>query len=292
MLMTAVFTIGSSAGFAAEPVRLAYVEWSSSVAGANLVKALIQEKLGLDCRLMEMRADRMWEAVATGKADAMVSAWLPDTHALYYEKYKDDVVDLGPNLKGTRIGLVVPEITTGRLTAGTGIRNRPYMDIDSIPEMKAHTDKFKNRIIGIDPEAGIMHKTLEAMEAYDLNSFRLIEGSEVSMVAELTHSIQRQRWIVVTGWLPHWIFARWELKFLEDPENVYGSWGSIHTIVRKGLQEEMPEVCRMLDLFYWSPEDMGQVMLWNQQDKGLYPYEKALRWINTHPKRVEIWLEK
>ncbi|NIR94921.1 MAG: glycine betaine ABC transporter substrate-binding protein [Gammaproteobacteria bacterium] len=274
-----------------ETVHLAYVEWSSEIASTNLVKAIIEEKLNYRCRLLALSAGEMWQAVATGEVDAMVSAWLPETHAHFYSQVKDSVVNLGPNLEGTKIGLVVPNVTSGRLTAGTGIRNRPYMNIESIPELKKHHEKLNNRIIGIDPEAGIMRKTRLAMQAYDLDKFRLIEGSEVSMIAELSSAIRHQKWIVVTGWLPHWMFARWELKFLADPQDIYGSGGHISTIVRKGLQEDMPEIYRFLDNFHWNPEEMGQLMLWIQENEGRYPYEKALRWIRTHPERVNSWLE-
>ena len=62
----------------------------------------------------------MFAGVANGSADAMVAAWLPGTHLEYYNTYKNDLVDLGPNLKGTKNGLVVPE----------------YVDIDSIEDLK------------------------------------------------------------------------------------------------------------------------------------------------------------
>jgi len=272
------------------PVVIPYVEWSTEVASSNLVKAVIQEELGQPCIVRSTEAEEMWRSIAKGEADAMVSAWLPSTQAHYYKRFKDRVVNLGPNLNGTKTGLVVPNVTEGRLTAGTGIRNRPYITVNSIPELKNHVDKLKGRIVGIDPGAGIMNTTRQAMEAYDLKGFRLVEGSEVSMVAELSNAIRRQRWIVVTGWVPHWIFARWELKFLEDPKNVYSEKGHISTIVRRGFQEDRPEVYAFLDRFHWEPEEMGQLMLWIQQDDGLYPYEKALRWIRTHPDRVEEWL--
>ena len=270
-------------------VRLAHTNWSSSVASANLIKAVFEEKLGIKCELVSLNADKMWAAVAEGKADATLSAWLPDTHAHYYERFSDRVVNLGPNLEGTKIGLVVPNVTLGRLTAGTGIRNKPYMDIDSITELKAHADKFNHRIIGIEPEAGIMEKTREAMEVYGIEDFRLVESSEVSMVAELSNAIRHQNWIVITGWLPHWIFSRWNMKFLDDPEGVYGGTGHINTIARQGLQADMPRAYRLLDKFSWTPEDVGQLMMWIQEDKGRFPYEKALRWIRTHPDRVEKW---
>ena len=275
---------------AEKQVSISYVTWSTEIASSNLVKAVIQEKLGQPCVLKAVPAEEMWRSVAEGEADAMVSAWLPGTQAHYYRRFKDRVVNLGPNLNGTKIGLVVPNMTEGRLTAGTGIRNRPYITVDSIPELKKHVHKFKGRIVGIDPGAGIMNTTRQAMQAYNLKGFRLIEGSEISMVAELSNAVRRQEWIVVTGWLPHWIFARWELKFLEDPKNIFSEKGHISTIVRRGLKEDRPEVYAFLNRFHWKPEEMGQLMLWIQQDGGLYPYEKALRWIRTHPDRVQDWL--
>ncbi|MFP4214050.1 MAG: glycine betaine ABC transporter substrate-binding protein [Desulfohalobiaceae bacterium] len=275
-----------------EPLKLAYVAWSSEIASTHLVQAVLQERMHIPCEIIEMQADQMWEAVAAGEVDAMVSAWLPETHKHYYEQYENQVQNLGPNLEGARIGLVVPNTTLGRQTAGTGLRNQPYITIDSISEIKEHADKFRHRIIGIDPESGVMHRTKEAMQAYDLDNFRLTKGSEVSMTAELKNAILKKEWIVVTGWVPHWMFARWDLKFLEDPEGVYGGEEHIATIARQGLEEDRPEAYAFLQRFHWKPEQMGQLMLWNQEDDGLYPYENALRWIRNNKKQVDSWLQE
>lgn len=110
------------------------------------------------------------------------------------------------------------------------------------------------------------------------------------MAAELANAIRRLNWIVVTGWIPHWKFARWNLKFLEDPENVFGGREEIHTIVRKGLREDMPEVYEFLDNFYWTPEDMEQLMLWIEDQRGVYPEDSARRWIRFHREKVQEWL--
>jgi glycine betaine/proline transport system substrate-binding protein len=272
-------------------VRLSYVEWSETVAATHMVKTVIQEKLGHACEIVSMTADKMWQAVAAGKVDGMVAAWLPTTHGHYYKQYKDQTVDLGPNLVGTQIGLVVPDITVGRQTAESGQRNAPYIKATSIEDLKKYADNFNRRIIGIDPEAGIMKKTREAMREYGLYNYELIKGSEVSMVAELSNAIRKQRWIVVTGWVPHWKFARWKLKFLDDPKNIYGGKEEIHTIVRQGLKNDMPDVYRFLDNFNWAPEDLEQLMIWIQEDQGMYPGEKALRYMRYHQDQIQSWLE-
>lgn len=277
--------------FAKGPITLVHADWSSSIASATLMQAVLQEKLGRSVNLVETNAEGMWKMVAEGQADAMLSAWLPDTHETCFAKYGGRVLDLGPNLEGTRIGLVVPNMTEGRLTTGTGLRNRTYLTTKSIPELADNAAKYKNRIVGIEPGAGIMRKARQAIKAYGLgDKFRLEPGSEVSMVAELSHAIRHQRWVVVTGWKPHWSFALWDLKFLDDPKGIFGKTGHISTIVRKGLEKDDPEVYAVLNNFHWTSDEIGQLMLWIQDDDGLFPYDKALRWMRTHPQRVQSWL--
>jgi glycine betaine/proline transport system substrate-binding protein len=87
------------------------------------------------------------------------------------------------------------------------------------------------------------------------------------------------------------MFGRWSLRFLDDPEDVYGGQGRIHTMARLGLAAERPDVHRFLDRFHWTPEEMSQLMIWIQQDHGLDPYAQALRWLRTHPQRVQSWLD-
>jgi glycine betaine/proline transport system substrate-binding protein len=243
------------------------------VASTNVVKAVLQEKLGYEVDTIPVGGAAMWQGLATGDADAMVAAWLPTTHANYLEKVKDRVVDLGPNLVGTRIGLVVPS----------------YVAVDSIAELNANADTFDGKIIGIDPGAGIMSKTEKVVEAYGLDRMELMVGSGATMTAALADAIKQHNPIVVTGWTPHWMFAKWDLKYLKDPKNIYGGEEEIRTFVRMGLKEDMPEVYNVLDKFNWALEDMQQVMVWNRQE-GTKPYENAKRWINEHPEKVEAWL--
>jgi glycine betaine/proline transport system substrate-binding protein len=254
-------------------ITLTYVEWASEIASTNVVKAVLQEKMGYKVELLPVSAAAMWQGIASGDGDAMVAAWLPTTHGHYLEKVQDKVENLGPNLKGTKIGLVVPK----------------YVTIDSIPEMKENAEKFDKQIIGIDPGAGIMSTTEKAIKEYGLDQFRLVEGSGATMTMALQNAIKNNEWIAVTGWTPHWKFARWDLKYLQDPKKIYGGEEFIATIARKGLKKDMPEAYQFLDQFFWQPSDMEQLMVWNQE-KGADPYKNAVKWINQNPEKVQEWL--
>ena len=74
---------------------------------------------------------------------------------------------------------------------------------------------------------------------------------------------------MVTGWNPHWKFAEYDLKYLEDPEGVFGAAEDIHTITRLGLADEMPEAVEVLGNFFWTEDDMGVIM--NDINNGADP---------------------
>jgi glycine betaine/proline transport system substrate-binding protein len=126
-----------------QEVSIGYVDgWSDSVATTNVAAEVIKQKLGYDVKLQAVATGIMWQGVATGKLDAMLSAWLPVTHGEYWAKNKDNVVDYGPNFKDAKIGLIVPE----------------YVKANSIEDLK--TDQsFKQKIVGIDAGSGVMLKT-------------------------------------------------------------------------------------------------------------------------------------
>ncbi|MDZ7853942.1 MAG: glycine betaine ABC transporter substrate-binding protein [Halomonas sp.] len=267
----AALTAGAAQAQDKGNVHLAYVEWASEVASTNVMRAVLEQE-GFEVDMTSLSAAAMWQSVATGDADGIVAAWLPTTHADYMERVGDEVVDLGPNLDGTKLGLVVPA----------------YSDVDSIADLNAHADAFNGEIIGIDPGAGIMGLTEDVVDAYDLE-LRLRSGSGATMTAALDNAIKNEENVVVTGWTPHWKFARWDLKYLEDPKNVYGGAEQIHTIVREGFEEDMPEAYAILDAFEWTPEQMGEVMLMNQQEDS-DPYENAKQWVADNQDVVQQWL--
>lgn len=278
-LMTLALALGlilAPAGPAAaadKKLELAYVEWDCATATTYLVKALLEEQ-GFEVEVTPVAAAAMWQALGTGDADAIVCAWLPTTHGHYLKNVSAKVDDLGPNLTGTRIGLVVPK----------------YVTIDSIDQLGANADKFGGKIIGIDPGAGLMSKTEKVIKEYKLDKFELIEGSGATMTAALADAVKNKKWVVVTGWTPHWKFGRWELKYLKDPKGIYGGAEYIHTIARNGLKKDMPKAYAILDAFTWTPADLEGLMAQNQEE-GADPYKNAKAWLKAHPDKVKAWVK-
>lgn len=255
-------------------LSIGYVDgWSDSVATTHVAAEVIKEKLGYDVKLQAVATGIMWQGVATGKLDAMLSAWLPVTHGEYWAKNKDKVVDYGPNFKDAKVGLIVPE----------------YVKAKSIEDLKTDTT-FKNKIVGIDAGSGVMLKTDEAIKAYGLD-YKLQASSGAAMIAELTRAEDKQESIAVTGWVPHWMFAKWKLRFLDDPKGVYGAAETVNSIGSKDLEKKAPEVAAFLKKFQWASKDeIGEVMLAIQN--GAKPDAAAKDWVAKHPERVAEWVGK
>lgn len=253
-------------------VELGYVQWDSEIASTNVVKKVLEDA-GYEVKITAVDASPMWLGVGEGNFDGIVAAWLPATHKDYYEQVKDKVEDLGPNLEGAKIGLVVPE----------------YVTINSIEELNSAKDKFQGKITGIEPGAGIMKAAEQAIGDYNLD-FELQSSSSAGMAAALKKAEDNGDWIVVTGWTPHWKFSKWDLKYLEDPKETFGAEEYIHTIVRKGLKEDKPEVYSLLDKFNWAASDMEAVML--DIENGMEPAEAAAKWVNENQEKVKEWTGK
>ncbi|SBV35185.1 ABC transporter periplasmic protein [uncultured Stenotrophomonas sp.] len=252
-------------------IRLVHVEWADCTAATHVVQAVLEAQ-GYKVEALPVSGAAMYSAIAQGDADATVCAWLPSTHEGYYARTRDKLENLGANMEGTKIGLVVPD----------------YVTIDSMDQLASHAGKFKDRIIGIDPGAGEMRIAQQAIEEYAL-PLKLIDGSDATMAAALKDAIDHREWVVVTGWTPHWMWARWPLKYLDDPKGVFGAPESIDTLVRKGFAQERPEAARILDAFAWTAADMQQVMDADSV-QGSDPAANARAWVEAHADQVQSWL--
>lgn len=270
-----LLAMGMGSAVAAEKptLKIGYVDgWADSVATTHVAAEVIREKFGYPVELMPVATGIMWQGVAKGQLDAMLSAWLPVTHGSYYEKLKDEVVDLGPNYSDAKIGLIVPE----------------YVEAKSIADLAGQKDAFRGRIVGIDAGAGVMLKTEQAIKDYGLD-YKLQASSGSAMTAELARAINGNRAIAVTGWIPHWMFAKWKLRFLEDPKGVYGESEHVDNIANPALEAKAPEVWAFLKKYSWGPEEVGSVML--AVEEGAKPADAAKKWVQDNPERVEGWIK-
>jgi len=257
----------------AKVAKLTYVNWAEGVAYTHLAQAVLEDKMGYEVELTMADVGPAYTAVANGNQDAFMECW-PAIHEDYLAKTGENLVDLGSLYEGTALGLVVPS----------------YVTIDKISELNAHKDKFKGVITGIDSGAGMMKQTKEEIiPDYGLD-LELVASSGPAMTAALSAAIEKKEWIVVTGWRPHWMFGRWDLKLLkQDPDKVVWNEGEIHVQANKNLPTEKPTLAKFLSNMHLTDAQLSDLML-KVKESEYDVSEVAREWMATHEDVVNKWI--
>lgn len=149
-------------------------------------------------------------------------------------------------------------------------------------------EQMDYKITGIDPGSGQMELTEQALKEYNTN-YTLRASSGAAMTQALADAYANEEPIIVTGWSPHWMFSKYDLKYLDDPKGIFGADEHTSTVVHKGLKEKLPTAYKILDEFYWTPEDSESVML--EINDGGDIKEVVRQWITDNADTVSKWTD-
>lgn len=256
-----------------ESIVIGYVNWDEDVAVSNLSKILLEDELGYDVELRLLDVGLLFDGVANGDLDAFLDVWLPVTHKTYWDKYRDQVVDLGRWYEGeASLGLAVPG----------------YVEAQSIGDLNEYRDEFSGQIVGIEPGSGIMRVTAEqAIPEYGLD-YELVGSSTPTMLSEVEQAVGAEEPIVFTAWKPHWMFTAYDIRYLEDPKGAMGEAEQLSAIAREGLEEDAPEAFELLDNLTLTEAQLGELELAINEAED--PEEGTRAWLEENRDVVEPWL--
>ncbi|MER8044014.1 ABC transporter permease/substrate binding protein [Streptomyces sp. NPDC094032] len=254
-------------------ISLGYIPWDEGIASTFLWKELL-ERRGYEVDAKQLEAGALYTGLAGGQIDFQTDSWLPVTHAQYWDKYKNDLEDLGSWYGPTSLELTVPS----------------YMkDVNSLADLKGKAGQFKGRIVGIEPSAGMMGILNDkVLKEYGLEGeYKVVDGSTPGMLAELKRAYDKKEPIAVTLWSPHWAYSTYDLKKLQDPKGAWGTGDGIHTLARKGFAAENPEVGAWLKKFELSEAELtGLEAVIQETGKG--KEQQAVRtWLDRNPGLAE-----
>lgn len=224
-----------------QDVLILYPNWAEGIAISYLGKIILEEQK-YTVTLKRIEPGPVYAALSRGDADIYMDAWLPHTQKDYWKRYGKKLDIIGSVFEEGTTGLVVPT----------------YVEINSIEELNDHKEKFDSKIYGIGVGAGIYYNTEKAINEYNLN-FTQMASSETSMITALKKAVSQKEWIVITGWKPHFIWANFDLKTLDDSKGVYPT-DEIKIISRKGFKEEKPQIATILENFKLSEELLNELM--------------------------------
>ncbi len=207
--------------------------WDEGVAASELWKAILDEK-GYNVTLEYADVAPVYTGLTTDDYDVVLDTWLPITHASYIEKFGDDLVDLGAWNNDAKLTIAV----------------NADAPIDSLDELAANADLFGNRLVGIEPGAGLTEVTTDAViPGYKLDGMEYLTSSTPAMLSELKTATSTGENIAVTLWQPHWAYDAFPIKDLADPQGLLGEAEGIHSFGGKSFESNFPTLAGWLKGF-------------------------------------------
>jgi len=273
LALTGCATGDDSAGGESKELTVAIPNgWPEGEAVSYLWKAILEEK-GYTVEAEYADIVPVFSGVSTGDYDVMMDAWLPLTHQSYWEEYGDSMVDLGAWNDEAVLTMAVNE-------------DAP---IDSLEELADNADVFGERIVGIEPGAGLTAAVQDkVIPEYGLDSFEFQTSSTPGMLGELQAALNNDEDVLVTLWRPHWAYDAFPLKDLEDPKGALGETESMHTIAREGFGDDFPEVTEWFESFEMDSDTLYSLenAMFNENDSTDYEPIVA-EWIEQNQEWVD-----
>ncbi|TXL66821.1 glycine betaine ABC transporter substrate-binding protein [Cerasibacillus terrae] len=255
----------------AKTIDIGQINWAENIAVSNMWKLILEEK-GYDVKLHLLDMGTIMAALENDELDVGLEVWLPIQDANYKKQYQDTVhISEETWYDNAKVGLVVPD----------------YVEIDSVTELNDNKEMFEESIVGFDPGAGTMEVTEDLIEEYDLE-LELLPSSEPAMITEIKEAIKEEKPIVSPLWSPHRVFSEVDLKYLEDPKEVYGGVEKIHHATRLGFADDHPEVAEWLKNWKMDDDQIGSLMSYVAEAEK--PIDGAKKWIEENKEVIDEWL--
>ncbi|MCH4813294.1 ABC transporter substrate-binding protein [Vreelandella neptunia] len=250
------------------------------------VKTAIAEQLlnplGYETSTQEIGLQVIYQGIESGDIDAFLGAWLPAQREMFNpRKESGALIDVANNVDGAQMTLAVPEYLYE-----SGIQS--FADLDE------NREQFDGEIYGFGAGSAaseILHNAIDN-DTWGLGDWQVVDTSEVGMLSAAKDAISREEPIVWVGWTPHWMNLELPMRYLEDPENLFGEnngESDVLTLLSSDYAEANPNVVTFFEQFTFSAEEQSwMIQAFGQEEQDLA--DVAEQWINDHPERIEAML--
>ncbi|NVF12770.1 ABC transporter substrate-binding protein [Vreelandella maris] len=250
------------------------------------VKTAIAEQLlnplGYETSVQEIGLQVIYQGIESGDIDVFLGAWLPAQREMFNPRKESGVlIDVANNVDGAQMTLAVPEYLFD-----DGLQS--FADLDD------YRDQLDGEIHGFGAGSAASEILNNAIDndTWGLGDWQLVDTSEVAMLSAARNAISREEPIVWVGWTPHWMNLELPMRYLEDPEDLFGEnngESEVLTLLRSDYADANPNVVAFFEQFTFSAEEQSwMIQAFGQEERDLA--EVAEQWINEHPERIEAML--
>ena len=92
---------------------------------------------------------------------------------------------------------------------------------------------------------------------------------------------------MVTAWKPHWIFAAYDMRFLDDPKGVFGKDQRVVALARPEFSQDEPAAAAFIARMFIPMDELEQALLDAERSSE---DQAVVKYIKDHPERVNYWV--
>lgn len=259
----------TSAGDGDKKVTIAaFSGWDESTATAYLMKNILS-KNGYTADVKTLDAAAAYTAVSKGDVDVLTDAWLPVTHKTYIGQYGDQLEPLGCWYDNAKLTIAVNSSSPAK----------------SIADLKTMGAEYNNTLVGIEPgagETGVVKN--DVIPAYGLQNLNFTTSSTAAMLASIKKAEADKTNVAVTLWKPHWAYAAFDIRDLEDPKGAMGGKEGIWNFATKGFSDSYPKAAQLFKNLIVPDADLAQLEdLMTNKYQGNNPDAAVNEWLTAHP---------
>jgi glycine betaine/proline transport system substrate-binding protein len=277
--------------------------WAGASANTYVAKNVLEKSLGCSVKVTQIAEIPVYQALADGKADAVLEDWQHvDQYKQYITKQKTVVMG-GPNGVVGHIGWFIPTYLM-----------KQHPEFKTWKGLKGKEDVFKSpesgsqgMYLGGDPS--FVQKDAELIKALGLNFKFVSVGAEPAQVARWTQLYKQNKPVIFYWYTPQYLNQQYKLSEVQLPARFKGcqddakSGGNVaqykcaydKTIINKVFSAKFAKsgspAYAVLKRFKWTNSDQETVAKMIAGDH-MKPDDAAKKWIGANQAKVNVWLGK
>jgi glycine betaine/proline transport system substrate-binding protein len=310
--VAAVLGMSSTQALAAEQVNIGVPSWTGAQAIANLLKVVVETRIGGKAGLVPGNNATIFQAMDQGKGDIDVhpDVWLPNQES-FTKKYVDGAktVTLSKNAYEGNQGFCVSK-DFGEANKITDIADLGRPDVAKL--MDSDGNGKGEMWIGAPGWASANVNEVKVRDYGLLDFIEPIRAEESVKTARVKDSIAKKEGYAFYCYKPHAIWYMFDVTMLSEPKydpakyvmvqpsdspdwykkskvatkdalkNVQIAWSN-------SLKARSPAIAEFFERFKLTADDVSS-FAFEISGKGRDPADVAKEWVEKNPKRVDAWL--
>lgn len=311
-IVAIAFSVASSVSYAAETVNIGVPSWTGAQAIANLLKVVVETRIGGTADLVPGNNATIFQAMDQGKGDIDVhpDVWLPNQES-FTKKYVDGAgtVQLSQNAYQGDQGFCV---------SNNFAKANNITDIADLgrPDVAAKMDSDGNGRgeiwIGAPGWASANVNQVKVRDYGLLDFVEPVRAEESVKTARVKDSITKDEGYAFYCYKPHAVWYQFDVVMLSEPSfdpakyqmiqpSDDADWyekssvatkdalKDVQIAFSKSLESRSPAIFEFFERFSLTADDVSS-FAFEISGNGRDPADVALEWVNANPKRVDAWL--